>query len=75
MGLLIKTWGSVTHSDSGFFYIDDGSNLSDGSVYTGLKIQTNGAVPGQGEMVTVTGISSCYQSGDGKTHRLVRIGD
>lgn len=42
VGLLIRTWGTVTHYDSasGYCYIDDGSGASDGSGYVGVKVIT-----------------------------------
>lgn len=67
IGLLVWTTGHVTYSESGFFYIDDGSALDDGSGHKGIKVL--GAVPvGEGEdpvgkYVKVTGISSCLKSG------------
>jgi len=39
-GLLLKVWGCVTAAPSGagYFYLDDGSVLKDGSSYTGIRI-------------------------------------
>lgn len=67
IGLLIKTWGKVTYAESGFFYLDDGSCLNDGSGHIGVKVY--GAVPVEegedavGKFVSVTGISSCEKPG------------
>jgi len=67
IGLLIRTWGKVTHVDSAgkYFYIDDGSGRIDGSGYTGLRVSCEDLAPGvtitppgSGAMVAVTGISS-----------------
>jgi hypothetical protein len=30
VGLLVTTWGKVIHSETGLFYVDDGSGLQDG---------------------------------------------
>lgn len=72
IGLLIRSWGEVTHAGTGFFYIDDGSNLEDGSEHKGVRIETTGVVPNVGNVVQVTGISSCYLPGDGTTQRRIR---
>lgn len=62
VGLLVKTTGTVTHAGTGFFYIHDGSNgtegpLDDGSGFPGVRITSN-TVVGQGERLEITGISS-----------------
>lgn len=77
IGLLVNTMGRVTFADTGngYFCLDDGSALDDGSGHLGVK--TLGTVPveeGQdpvGKYVKVTGISSCYQSGS-DLFRLIR---
>ena len=70
MGVLIELFGTVTGSVdtgdySGYFYIDDGSGLADGSGYTGIRCRpgayssygTDAApLPVAGDYVTVTGI-------------------
>ena len=67
VGLLVKTWGKVTYRNTTqkFFYIDDGSGLSDGSGYTGIRVSYNNLASGNnisaptiGHYLTVTGISS-----------------
>ncbi len=58
IGLLVTTWGDVTYSGSGYFYIDDGSDLQDGSGNTGVKVYSTASVT-IGEYVSVTGISGC----------------
>ncbi len=62
VGLLVKTTGTVTHSGTGFFYLFDGSNDSDGpyddgSGFGGVRITTNVIGPFN-QRVEVTGISS-----------------
>ena len=62
VGLLITTWGQVTASDrnGGWFYMDDGSRVADGSGIVGVYVEAPGmSVPLAGDFVTVTGISSC----------------
>jgi len=84
--LLVKTSGRVTYVDTAatkkFFYIDDGSGLSDGTVISGqtmrgIKVSlinlTTGNVilpPAKNDLVAVTGICSPY-SASGKV--LVQI--
>ena len=63
IGLLITTFGKVTYSTSGYFYIDDGSKCQDNSSYTGVKVL--GTVPDpspDGKFVKVTGASSCFKA-------------
>lgn len=58
-GLLVKTWGKVTSVGRNFIYIDDGSNLDDGSGLTGLKVYTAGTPSvKKNDFVSVTGIST-----------------
>jgi hypothetical protein len=65
IGLLITTTGRVTYSGSGMFYIDDGSQAADNSGYLGLRVSAVGlTVPAQNEYVEVTGISTCFKSGE-----------
>ncbi len=61
MDLLVTVYGKVTAtSRRGYFYIDDGSALDDGSGLIGLKVICNNLTqPAKGSFVRVTGISSC----------------
>ena len=63
IGLLITALGIVTYSETGIFYIDDGSALADDSGHTGIKVL--GTVPDPdpvGKHVIVDGISSCFKA-------------
>ncbi|MCL5103700.1 MAG: hypothetical protein M1133_06245 [Armatimonadetes bacterium] len=76
IGLLIRTWGTVTYRDtvSKFFYINDGSNLNDGNTLgvggtavLGLRVSYENLAagvtinpPDVNTFVAVTGISSTY---------------
>ena len=74
IGLLVRTCGKVTHSGDGFFYIDDGSGIEDGSGIRGVKVDAAGlSVPSEGAFVTLTGISSCYKAEDETLRRLLRV--
>jgi len=79
LGLLVKTCGRVGKIDSAgtYFYINDGSNLSDGTKTDGednigVRAAGDGRSYTSGQFVTVTGISSCFIDGGGKSRRLIR---
>lgn len=60
IGLLVKVWGEVTAAGQGWFYIDDGSHVQDGTGIIGIYVDAAGLdVPASGSRVEVTGISSC----------------
>ena len=60
IGLLVRIWGKVTLAGRGWFYIDDGSGVSDGSGIRGVYVDAEGrSVPSVGAYTCVTGISSC----------------
>lgn len=74
IGLLVKVAGKVTAVDfiKSFFYLDDGSNLSDGSGYKGIRISLSGtSVPQVGANATVTGICSATMI-NGRLARFIR---
>jgi hypothetical protein len=73
LGLLITTTGRVTYSGTGYCYINDGSNLDDGSGNLGVKVDTTalGSTPVLDAYVVVTGISSVELSG-GNAIRVIR---
>ncbi|MCL5103705.1 MAG: TIGR03790 family protein [Armatimonadetes bacterium] len=68
IGLLIRTWGKVTYTGTDsedYFYIDDGSNLSDGCGHKGLRVGSRKLPkPPLYSKVVVTGLSSCEEIGD-----------
>lgn len=72
VGLLVRLFGKVAHI-AGFVYIDDGSNLSDGSGNVGVKGVLNGVeAPSLNEYVEVTGISG-IESIAGHNARVVLV--
>ena len=74
IGLLVTIWGKATYAGSDHFYVNDGSNLDDGSGHLGVKVQANGlSIPAENSHVAVTGISSCYKNGS-DLHRLILAG-
>ena len=86
-GLLVKTSGRVTYvhttSPPRYFYVDDGSGMTDGVVIGGVPMRgvrvwiynlaTGNTVtaPNVNELVTVTGICTAY-SVSGKTYAQIR---
>ncbi len=74
VGLLVTLSGRVTSVDSsgGFFYLDDGSALDDGSGPGGVRVQAGGlALPEMGAFVRVTGAMGATLI-NGKPVRLLR---
>jgi uncharacterized membrane protein YgdD (TMEM256/DUF423 family) len=88
LSLLVKTAGRVTYVDKQtpcrFFYIDDGSGVSDGTVIDGklmrgLRIYIAGLAPGNtilppatGDFVTVTGICAPQLASGGRIVAQIR---
>jgi uncharacterized protein YdeI (BOF family) len=77
IGHLVRTWGRVKASISGFYlYIDDGSALVDGYGYTGLRVDVSGlsgwSAPAVGRAVQVTGVISTATIA-GKVQRRLRV--
>ncbi|MCE5200345.1 MAG: carboxypeptidase-like regulatory domain-containing protein [Armatimonadota bacterium] len=69
--LLVKVWGKVTSvaNDKSYFYVNDGSNVSDGTNNVGIKVDySNSTVPRiasifENEVVSVTGVMGHGQDG------------
>lgn len=70
IGTLVRTWGVVTYvgtSEESFFYIDDGSDLDDGSGHSGLRIRLmrQGITkPQLHSKLVVTGVASSLAVGE-----------
>ncbi|MGB9588233.1 MAG: hypothetical protein ACPL7O_08645, partial [Armatimonadota bacterium] len=65
IGLLVKVWGRVTQIGDGYFYVDDGSCLVDGTETAGvpnvgIRVMSAAGTVGQGDFVVVTGVSTCF---------------
>ncbi len=65
-GLLVRVWGTITATPegSGYFYVDDGSNLQDGSGNIGIKVCGTPPADPVGKRVSVTGISGAELEGE-----------
>ena len=61
IGMLVRIAGNVTNSGSGFFYLDDGSGLTDGDDM-GIKVLCGTVTPPTGT-VTVTGLVGVAANG------------
>lgn len=80
IGLLVKIAGKVTQIDPAgkYFYINDGSSLKDNTLTgqtanIGVRVAANPAGYTTGQMLVVTGISSCTLGQDGNPIRLIRV--
>lgn len=73
IGLLMTTFGTVTRVGTGYLYIDDGSNLSDGVAggAPGVKVVCDSSAYAPGDFVVVTGIVSCFRTPSGATARQI----
>lgn len=69
IGLLVKTTGTVTYEGDRWCYIDDGSNLNDGSGYKGLLVY--GCTFPKDSKICVTGISTCEKQNDHIVRKLL----
>lgn len=69
IGTLVKVWGKVTQIGDGYFYIDDGSGLKDGTATentpnVGVRVLHPGTGLIQGQFVTIIGISTGFTEGE-----------
>jgi hypothetical protein len=76
LGLLVRTWGKITQIGSDYIYIDDGSNLKDGTTTgadenAGVRIICDPAGYNTGDYVNITGISSSFETPSGTIARQV----
>lgn len=72
IGLLVRVYGKVISTGTGYFMIQDGSALLNG-VNADVKVVCPAGVtnPIVGRYVSVTGISSCELSGSDYVHRIL----
>jgi hypothetical protein len=76
VGLLVTVWGVVTQMGGDYFYIEDGSAILDGTQTDtednrGVRVRWNPAGYSAGDLLMVTGISSCFEAQPGVLARLV----
>lgn len=76
IGLLVTTWGKITEIGDGYYYIDDGAGLRDGTKTgdannVGIRVTCDPNSHQTGEFTMVTGISSVFKTPDGKIARLL----
>lgn len=74
VGLLVSAWGKVTQKGAGYLYIDDGTLLKDGTSTgaeenVGVRVVCDPSAYQAGDMLIVTGISSCFETPSGSTAR------
>lgn len=74
IGMYVKITGKVTMAGRGWFYVDDGSKVSDGSGVTGIYVECPGwDTPAKGAVVEVTGISSCDRYLGATVNKLIPV--
>jgi len=76
IGLLITTYGKVTQKNIGYLYINDGSDLQDGTKTgnqenLGVKVICDPTGFDVGDYVKVTGVSSCFKTPTGRIARQI----
>lgn len=75
IGMLVKVCGSVKSVGTDEFYLDDGSPQRDVTLQPGIRVSAPGlAIPAPGSFVAVTGVVSCFRSGDA-IYRMLRVAD
>ncbi|MGQ9456487.1 MAG: lectin like domain-containing protein [Armatimonadota bacterium] len=75
IGLLVTTWGRVTWSGNGEFYIDGGCGTKDEDEHIGLRVWAPDVVaPAPGAFARITGVVSCYKV-DGVLYRRLLVSD
>lgn len=75
IGLLVRTTGIVKQVGTNWFYLDDGSNLDDGTGNNGIYVDVGLTIarPNTGKKIIITGISSCeIMSGSPVARRILR---
>lgn len=59
IGLLVKTCGTVTAAGDNYFYIDDGTQARDFSIFNGIRVRCDALTkPSAGDYICISGISS-----------------
>jgi thermitase len=75
IGLLVRTTGKVIQVGTNWFYLDDGSNLDDGTGNDGIYVDVGLTIvrPNTNKKIIITGISSCeILSGSPVARRVLR---
>ncbi|MCX6375702.1 MAG: hypothetical protein NTU88_06675 [Armatimonadetes bacterium] len=76
LGLLIVLCGKVTQIGNGYLYVNDGSDLRDGTPTgeeenVGIRVICNPSGYDAGDILEVTGTSSCFESSPGHVARRI----
>lgn len=79
IGLLVRTWGKVTGKGAGYLYLDDGAGLRDGTLTgteenVGVRVVCDPSACQAGDYASVTGISSCFETGSGPARCILPQG-
>lgn len=78
IGLLVRTYGIVTRKGADYLYIDDGSNLRDGTstgpdANVGVRISCDPTSYDVNDIIAVTGISSVFVTPSAQIARQILI--
>ncbi|MCL5104353.1 MAG: hypothetical protein M1133_09600 [Armatimonadetes bacterium] len=76
VGLLIRNWGKVTQKGVDYLYINDGSNLKDGTMTgieenIGVRVICDPTGYNKDDLIAVTGVSSSFTTDAGSIARQV----
>ena len=76
IGLFIRSSGKLTHKGPDYIYLDDGSNLRDGTSTgaqenIGVRVVCDPAGYSVGDKLEVSGISSCFKTPSGVARRIL----
>lgn len=76
LGLLVRTWGRVTRIGDGYLYVDDGSAIRDGTFTgaeenVGVRVICDPAGYAVNDLISVTGISSCFETPSSQLARRI----
>jgi formylglycine-generating enzyme required for sulfatase activity len=78
IGLLVRVWGKVTEVGSDYLYVNDGSEIRDGTSTgleenVGVRVDCDPTGYAQGDYLMVTGICSCFKNASDKLQRKVLV--
>lgn len=80
IGLWVRVSGRVTQIDprGDYFYIDDGAGVLDGTSTgrtpnVGIRVAFDGTGYENGQMLTISGIGSCFIGPNGELQRLLKV--
>ena len=78
LGTLVAIWGRVTQLGTDYIYIDDGSAIRDGTTTgpepnIGVRVMCSPAGRAPGDILKVTGVSSCFRTPASRLARKILV--